>query len=304
MRMTGIGLAAGLLLMSGTARADIVKLKHGGQIEGWVKLDDAAGVVIEMPSGVVTIPRANIESIDYDHESKIEVFYQMWNSFKDAKVAEGYCFLVHWCQDNKLEKFIPMLKRACWDVDPGHDFEHKPGGRAQEDKPKGAGSTSVQEGPKPNPDPSKPQGKPTTPTYEPKAPKKVAPLKVTVAPTWVPPLARIDAGGGITYPPNALPGPTGLGLDGLSVPYWGIPPQGIEQMNAAEDFVRLRGEFSNDGLSNAVKTWRIIERERDILLIPPNEGNTRIWRLIYSLAPKQVALPAIQAIRSGNVKTK
>ncbi len=292
-------LAVGLFL---PAHADIISLKSGGKLQGWIKADDKDEVVIEVAAGVVCVPKEDIASIDLDHEDKLEVFYQMWSTFKNAKVAEGYCFLVRWCQENKLEKFVPMLKRACWEIDPRHDFEHKVVAK-QEDKPK-VGSTAVQEDPKPKPSPTEPGKTTSKPGYEPKSPKKTAPLKVTVATTWVPPLAKIGPSGSITYPPNALPGPTGLGLDGLSVPYWGIPPAGVETMNAAEDFVRLKGEFSNDGLMNAVRTWRIVERERDILLIPPNAGNTRQWRLIYSLAPKQVALPAIQGIRSGNLKTK
>lgn len=268
--------------------ADIVKIKNGGRIEGWVKHTDKDGVVIETTSCVATIPHGEIESIDTDHESKIEVFYQMWEMFRDSKVAEGYCFLIRWCREHKLEKFIPMVKRSLFDVDPGHD--------CVKNASTGPGNTEVLPDPKPAPGEK---------IHSPKAPKKTANLKISIAPTWVPPLAKIGPSGSITYPQNALPGATWAFYDdAFSVPYWGMPPQGLEQQRAAEDFARAKREFTNDGLMNAIRSWRIVERERDILLIPPNAGDTRSWRLIWSLAPRTLALAVVQAVRSGEMQPK
>jgi len=119
------------------------------------------------------------------------------------------------------------------------------------------------------------------------------PLKIVIAPTWVPPKAKISEDGSIVYPANYIPGPTALGLDALWLPYWQIPASRVDPA----DFIRMRHEFSNDGFKEALIASRIVERERDILLIPINEGNLHQWRLIYSLAPKKVALSVLRGLR-------
>jgi hypothetical protein len=277
-----------VLLLGLPVYADIIKIKNGGQIEGWIKFNDKDGVVIETLTCVATIPHSSIESINTEHESKIEVFYQMWDNFKESKVAEAFCFLVRWCQEHKLDKFVAMVKRALYDVDPGHDCVKA--------EAKAPGTTELKPDPKPAPGEK---------IHSPKAPKKPANLKIAIAPTWVPPLAKIGPSGSITYPQNALPGATWAFYDdAFSVPYWGIPPQGLEQQRAAEDLARAKKEFTNDGLMNAIRSWTIVERDRDILLLPPNMGDTRSWRLIWSLAPRTLALAVVQAVRSGKMTTK
>jgi hypothetical protein len=283
-------LLPGALLLCLPLSADIVHLKSGGQLDGWVRCDTEQQITIETRAGIITVQRAEIASIDLEHESKIEAFYQMWDTFRRARVAEGFCFLARWCEDEKLDKFVPMVRRACLEVDPRHDFEHKGPSEARGSP----GDTEL----KPEADP-RPEIRRGEVVHKPKPPKKPRPLKITVAPTWVAPLAKIRPDGGIVYPINSLPNSNSPFDDAFAVPYWGIPPKGLEQSHAAEDFARARKEFSNEGLMQAIMTWRIVQRERDILLIPPNEGDTRRWRLIYSLAPGSLALAIVQGLRSG-----
>jgi hypothetical protein len=115
----------------------------------------------------------------------------------------------------------------------------------------------------------------------------------------VPPLAKIGKDGSITYPANFIPGPNDLALGALWLPYWQIPPLHLKKNVPPGDLERLKTEFSTEGFKDALRVSRIVERERDILLIPINEGNLGQWRLIYSLAPKSAALPAIREFRSG-----
>jgi hypothetical protein len=81
--------------------------------------------------------------------------------------------------------------------------------------------------------------------------------------------------------------------------YWGIQPPGMAGTSTSRDYARLLFEFSNEGVLNALRTYTIVRRDRDVLLIPPNSGNLLEWRLIYSIAPKAAALDAIARVRSG-----
>lgn len=219
--------------------ADIVTLKSGERLDGWVRSFD---LTIEVAAGRIGVPWESIDSIDLDHESSVEIYHQMRAVLGDSRSAEVEEFLARWCVERGLNRFVTRGS------DPPAAFC-----RAQ-------------------------------------APR---PLKVLLAPTWVPPLARIERDGSIVYPANYIPGPTFLGLDSIDVPYWQISPLKIP----TQDLVRLRAEFSNEGLKDALIASRIVERERDVLLIPLNEGNLNQWRLIYSLAPKQIALPVIRSLR-------
>lgn len=284
--------------------ADIVKLKNGGKLEGAILSEGPYYVTVEVLSGKVTISRDEIDSIDTDHESPLEVWNGMWPLYRDQKEPEIFCFLASWCRAHGLRSQEKMLRERVIALDPKHDLEHpsqKPAAESTggENEPElrkeipDVRATELREEPPPTPD-------------KPKKEKREPSVRITVAPTWVPPMARIQPDGTIIYPRGILaPGPTNLpSTDALDVPYWGIAPQGLSMRGNGEDLKRAKGEFSSAGLLRAVQTWRIHPRNNDVLLIPPNAGNTRQWRLIYALGPKKAALEAIEQIRSGNLQTR
>jgi hypothetical protein len=219
--------------------ADIVTLKSGEKLDGWVRSYE---LKIEVAAGVIGVPWDEVESIDLEHDSSVEIYYQMREVLDKTRSPELEAFLARWCVERGLNRFVPRTRS-------------EPAAFCKAEAPR--------------------------------------PLKIVIAPTWVPPKAKIAGNGSIVYPANYIPGPTFLGLDALWLPYWQIPASRV----APEDFVRMRAEFSNEGLKEALIASRIVERERDILLIPLNEGNLHQWRLIYSLAPKQIALPVIRSLR-------
>lgn len=297
-------LVALAILTPHALRADIVRLKTGGKLEGAILSEGQHYVTIEILSGKVTISRDEIESIDTDHESPLEVWNGMWPIYRDQKEPEVFCFLASWCRAQGLKSQEKMLRERVIALDPNHDTEHlsqKPtadskGGGAEPELRKEipeAGTTELREETPSTPDKSKKE-------------KKEPSVRITVAPTWVPPMARIQPDGTIIYPRGILaPGPTNLpSTDALDVPYWGIAPQGLSMRGNGEDLKRAKGEFSSAGLLRAVQTWRVHPRANDVLLIPPNSGNTRQWRLIYALGPKKAALEAIEQARSGNLQTR
>jgi len=305
--MKAVGAAILLLpLLAGGALADIIKLKSGGRLEGDIIEEGKAHVSIEILSGKVSIPREEIDSIDTDHESPLEVWNGMWPVYRDQREAEVFCFLMHWCRAQGLKAQEKMLHDRARALEPGHDFEHKAQQPKSDSRPAGengdgelkkeirdVGRTELREENPPEPE-------------EPKKQKKQRPVKITVVPTWVPPLARILSDGRISYPANILaPGPANLpSRDAIDVPYWGVAPEGLSMRGNGEDLKRMQGEFSGTGLLRAIQSWQVYPRANDVLLIPPNSGSTRQWRLIYALGPKKAAMEAIDQIRSGQLQPK
>jgi hypothetical protein len=307
MRLAGAAaLLPFLMLAPMPARADIVKLKNGGKLEGAVVNEGKYYVTVELLSGKVTVSRDEIDSIDTDHESPLEVWNGMWPLYRDQKDPEVFCFLASWCRSQGLKSQEKMLRERVASLDPTHDMEHASQKPRADSRTEGAGEG--EELKKELPEAGKTElreEKPPAPD-KPKKEKKEPSVRITVAPTWVPPMARIQQDGTIVYPRGILaPGPTHLAsTDALDIPYWGIAPEGLSMRGNGQDLARAKGEFSSSGLLRAIQTWRVHLRTNDVLLIPPNAGNTRQWRLIYALGPKKAALDAIEQARSGNLQTR
>lgn len=267
------------LLLVVPVGADEIRLKSGGKIEGKVLEDNGVDVWIETGSGQVKIPAAEVASIDTAHQAPIEEFYER---LAKTKEAEDYCRLANWCAEQKMSRFVEFLRKRCLALDPQHPHFEVRETRLQEQADKPGAKTRVIPAPK---------RKPTRPE------------NVVCGPRLVPPGAAVSEDGTIVYPIHSLPGPTYLGPDGMSVPYWGIPPPNVEN-EFGFDYASIRAEFNNGKFLEALKTWKVVERENDVLLLPPDISDQRHWRLIWSLAPRATALRGIEGVRSGRLVPK
>lgn len=106
------------MLFVAIGESDVVYLKSGGKLEGKVT-EKGSSVEIAMPTGIVTIPRNQIERIERSI-SKVELYQQYRNVLK-AEDVEGHYHLALWCLENKLEEYYYRELQAVIAHDPDHE---------------------------------------------------------------------------------------------------------------------------------------------------------------------------------------
>ncbi|MHC4251713.1 MAG: hypothetical protein ACYS9X_21540 [Planctomycetota bacterium] len=94
------------------AFADIVHMKDGGKIEGLVK-EQGKDVVIETLGGVVKLSAKGVASIDTEHVSTVEVYYEKLQSAKASDDPWASIELAAWAKGVGAGRFVrPNMERA------------------------------------------------------------------------------------------------------------------------------------------------------------------------------------------------
>lgn len=107
-----------LALAAGTARADIVYLLNGGQIEGKVTRRDGK-VYIEQPDGVVIVSEDEVDYIE-PKATPLEIYGEKLKAIAaqaDGQ-AEAYAQLGKWCGENKLKNQAQASYKKAVELDP------------------------------------------------------------------------------------------------------------------------------------------------------------------------------------------
>jgi hypothetical protein len=108
------GGALALLLHVGprSALADIVHMKDGGKIEGLVR-DQGKDIVIETLGGVVKLSAKGVASINTEHVSTVEVYYEKLQSVKASDDPLASIELAAWAKGMGAPRFVrPNMERA------------------------------------------------------------------------------------------------------------------------------------------------------------------------------------------------
>lgn len=98
--------------------ADIIFLKNGGKLEGKVT-EKGNAVEIELPTGILTIPRSQIKNIERA-VSKIDMYRQYKTLLTPADV-EGHYQLAIWCRENKLSDYYEEELQMVIAENPDHE---------------------------------------------------------------------------------------------------------------------------------------------------------------------------------------
>lgn len=103
--MNRSGLMALALLVASAARlpADEIRLRSGGRLEGLVREESPESVVIETSSGLVSVSRRDIETIDRFVRSVLREYYDREAA---ARTASDLLALADWASENKLTRFV------------------------------------------------------------------------------------------------------------------------------------------------------------------------------------------------------
>ncbi|MHC5054680.1 MAG: hypothetical protein ACYTKD_08180 [Planctomycetota bacterium] len=94
------------------AYADVVHMKDGGKIEGLVK-DQGKDVVIETLGGVVKLSAKGVASINTEHVSTVEVYYEKLQSVEGSDDPWAFIELAAWAKGIGARRFVrPNMERA------------------------------------------------------------------------------------------------------------------------------------------------------------------------------------------------
>ncbi len=94
------------------AFADIVHLKDGGKIEGVVK-EQGKDIVIETISGVVRLSARGVASVNTEHVSTVETYYERRQAIESSDDARAFIELAVWAKGVGARRFIrPNMERA------------------------------------------------------------------------------------------------------------------------------------------------------------------------------------------------
>ncbi len=122
--------ALGLLLaIGGAARADVVHLRNGGQVEGRIVSRDASSIVVKTSVGTVTIAAADVARIDRKTTPLEEL--ERKREALDPKDADGRVALADWAAKNGLGRERTRLLEEAVAIDAGHEAANRALGRVR-----------------------------------------------------------------------------------------------------------------------------------------------------------------------------
>jgi len=117
MRFTGVtALVLGVLLLAGSALADVLVMKDGRRIEGVILEETATKVKIQTGLGVLEFARSKVESI----ERKKTKRQQFDERFGAAKTGDEFYEVGIWAEDKRLRKQAKKAMGRAIEVDPEH----------------------------------------------------------------------------------------------------------------------------------------------------------------------------------------
>jgi len=116
----------------GAARADVVRLKAGGTIEGKIVSENDQGVTIETPFGRQTIEKSRIASVEKGLAPQDEL-KEREAKLKDGATAPQWFELAEFAGSKGLKKERERLLDKTLAVDPAHDGANLARGRVKHD---------------------------------------------------------------------------------------------------------------------------------------------------------------------------
>ena len=137
-RAAGIGLVLVLLVLApaGAVRADLVKLKNGGEIRGMLnirgdKLVQATELTVQtVTGGIIAIETAEVQFVT--RRPLIQEEYEARRRLTPQTVEEQWA-LTEWCRSRNLRDEREAVLLAVIDLDPNHVAAHRALGHVQKD---------------------------------------------------------------------------------------------------------------------------------------------------------------------------
>lgn len=113
-------LAALLVLGLGSAmvQADEVRLKNGNTLVGLAR-EEASQIVLEVPSGTITLWKSDVESI-VPGRTTLHEYHEKLKAIDGSKDAGDYYSLAVWCRDHALPGYVGRLLKKAGALDPDH----------------------------------------------------------------------------------------------------------------------------------------------------------------------------------------
>jgi hypothetical protein len=110
-----------LSMICASARADILELTSGGQLEGKIQKssdNDTKNFVVELATGgQLTIPRSQVAHVDAASDAETE-YRKLARTAPDT--VEGHWKLVEWCRQHKLANESQRHLERILELDPNH----------------------------------------------------------------------------------------------------------------------------------------------------------------------------------------
>jgi hypothetical protein len=103
---------------------DEITLKSGGKLEGIVT-EDGERITVETVAGVISFQRADVVSIDRTKKSKLQMYYEKYNSIKESKNSDDFYQLAKWVKENGLGRFHKELLERTVEIDSNHEFARR-----------------------------------------------------------------------------------------------------------------------------------------------------------------------------------
>src|SRR5579864_5247988 len=111
-----------LFYLAAAASADEVRLKNGGHLIG-IALEGDSHVTVDLPTGTIVLPKAEVEAIVPGH-TLLHEYEERYAEAKEKGIAAAYLDLAHWARRSGITRDSETLPRLALRVEPGNTEAH------------------------------------------------------------------------------------------------------------------------------------------------------------------------------------